>query len=160
MATVALYNHPQTFAMKNESQDNKPQADNIPQISQQKTIENDKYIGSGIVGSLIGFGIGHAIQGRYLEKGWIFTVLEVGFFVGANAFLSSWPDNTIVINGDPTIFTYVLVTIGVGLRIWQIIDLWWLPDDYKIVRNIELSPDLYTTNKGDLGLGLSLKYRF
>ena len=155
LATVALYSHPQVFAMENESPE-----DNISQISQQKTIKNKIYIGGGITASLFGFGIGHYIQGRYLEKGWIFTLLDVGIIAGAYAFLRNWPDNTIVINGDPNIFTFCLLAVGIGFRVWQTIDAWWLPDHYKVVRNIKFSPDLYTTNNGDLALGLSLKYRF
>lgn len=30
------------------------------------------------MGTVVGFGSGHAIQGRYWEKGWIFTAGEVG----------------------------------------------------------------------------------
>lgn len=153
LATVALYSYPQSFAMENESQE-----DNISQTSQQKTIENKIYIGGGIVGSLIGFGIGHHIQGRFLEGGWIFTVLDIGLIIGGGA-LGNWIGNPLT-NVDARNFLYILLTLGIGLRVWQAIDAWWLPDHYKVVRNIEFSPDLYTTNNGDLALGLSLKYRF
>lgn len=150
--TVVLYTNLQTFAMENDSQE-----DNISQNSQQKTISNTTYIVGGIA-SLAGFGIGHAIQGRYLENGWIFTLLDVGTIVG---FVSSY----IIAFSSPDIppYLYVLVGatyLGFGSRICQIINAWWLPDHYKVVRNIELSPDLYTTHNGDLALGLSLKYKF
>lgn len=36
-----------------------------------------QYIGGGAVGTFVGFGIGHAIQGRYQEAGWIFTTAEI-----------------------------------------------------------------------------------
>ena len=41
-------------------------------------VSNARYYGGAIPGSILGFGIGHAIQGRYKEKGWIFTLLEGG----------------------------------------------------------------------------------
>ena len=143
--------------MENESQE-----DSISQNFQHKTISNETYIAGGVT-SLIGFGIGHAIQGRYLEKGWIFTLLDVGIIAGAYASFVGGLSLAYSTKGDlgNLIFVfYGIVTAGIGLRVWQTVDAWLLPDHYKVVRNIELSPDLYTTNNGDLVLGLSLKYRF
>lgn len=42
-------------------------------------MDKTKYIVGGVLGTYpIGLGIGHAIQGRYSEKGWIFTAGELG----------------------------------------------------------------------------------
>ena len=38
-----------------------------------KTVSQSKYIGGGIASIFLGWGIGHAIQGRYKDRGWIFT---------------------------------------------------------------------------------------
>src|SRR5215211_7901978 len=35
-----------------------------------------KYVGGGITATALGWGIGHAIQGRWLDRGWIFTLGE------------------------------------------------------------------------------------
>jgi len=34
------------------------------------------HIGGGLVATFVGFGVGQAVQGRWLERGWIFTVGE------------------------------------------------------------------------------------
>lgn len=34
------------------------------------------HIGGGLVATFVGFGVGHAVQGRWSERGWIFTVGE------------------------------------------------------------------------------------
>lgn len=40
-------------------------------------VSTPRYIIGGILGTYpIGFGIGHAIQGRYSDRGWIFTATE------------------------------------------------------------------------------------
>ena len=43
-------------------------------------ISEGAHFGGGLLGTFMGLGFGHAVQGRYLEKGWIFTVGEVGSF--------------------------------------------------------------------------------
>lgn len=36
-----------------------------------------KYVTGGVLSYVLGFGIGHAVQGRWSERGWIFTAGEV-----------------------------------------------------------------------------------
>src|SRR4051812_36567936 len=50
--------------------------DEDKKILENGEMGNGRYISGGAVGSIFGFGIGHAIQGRYSEKGWIFAVGE------------------------------------------------------------------------------------
>lgn len=40
-------------------------------------INKARYVIGGILASSYGFGIGHTVQGRWLEKGWVFTTGEV-----------------------------------------------------------------------------------
>lgn len=47
-----------------------------------KSMSYGQYIGGGVASIIPGFGLGHAIQGRYMEWGWIFTVLEPVTFIG------------------------------------------------------------------------------
>lgn len=50
------------------------------EILQAGPIESDAYAG-GVVGSLLGFGLGQAVQGRWHDTGWIFTVGEAASLV-------------------------------------------------------------------------------
>lgn len=156
LIAVVFYN-PQAPATTEE--------DNIfQQSTHQKTISNQDYIGGGLASLFIGFGAGHAIQGRYVESGWVFTVLDVtataslltGYFLARFDGGFEFPPR-----GVFGYYFYGMAFLVGVLRIWQTKDAWILPNNYKIGKNIELSPNLYTTNAGDsLGFGLSLKYRF
>ena len=42
-----------------------------------KYISKETYVSGGLT-AIVGFGLGHAILGRYKEKGWIFTLSEAG----------------------------------------------------------------------------------
>jgi hypothetical protein len=98
-------------------------------------ISSGSYYAGGAVGTLIGYGIGHAIQGRYKEMGWIFTVGEgAGLIVlsgGLAWMVNSVPENTKWKNSklsDSSKGSIALAAIGtavlVGFRIWEIVDVW------------------------------------
>jgi len=80
------------------------------------------YIAGGIVGTIVGFGIGHAIQHRYNEMGWIFTIsdtVSVGAIIAGSLIGSPRPLGTFLwVSG---------VLLLVGFRVWQAIDLWVVP---------------------------------
>lgn len=93
-------------------------------------ISNAKYVIGGILGTYpIGLGLGHAVQGRWDQTGWIFTAGELGsvgvFLVGAlscdnnndNTTCSDW-STTLIVSG---IIGYV------GFRLWEIGDVWAAP---------------------------------
>ena len=42
-------------------------------VSSVKTISEGQYIMGGVFGTVIGYGIGHAMQGRWTKTGWIHT---------------------------------------------------------------------------------------
>jgi hypothetical protein len=105
------------------------------EILDRGEIGTTAYVLGGVLGTWpLGFGIGHAIQGRYLEKGWIFTVGEVGslglMIAGIQnctyeySFYGYW-SGACQNNG--------LLTLGVigfvGFRIWEIVDLWAAPPE-------------------------------
>ena len=112
-------------------------------------------------------GLGHIIQGRYMERGWIFTVgglvlggglLYFGLSFIENAFSDTGEDQTSALGVGAVACLFGIV----GLKIWEIADAWMLPSHYKesIGKPIELSP-LYAVNKrGRDHFGLSLKYKF
>lgn len=49
-------------------------------LLQRGYISPGEHIGGGVVSLFFGFGVGQAVQGRWSEKGWIFTVGEIGSF--------------------------------------------------------------------------------
>ncbi len=94
-------------------------------------ISEGAYVAGGILGTFPGLGIGHAVQGRYLQKGWIFTVGEIGSYglavAGAvNCLADSLSSRDC--NGG-------LIVLGVaayvGFRVWEIIDVWAGPPEHN-----------------------------
>lgn len=121
------------------------------------------------------FGIGHAIQGRYTSRGWIFTAGEL-FFLGSMVYFLSSLENRGLISFDTPIPIIANETLSkelglrvsvfglIGFMIWEAIDVWLLPSNIKVSNNrFELSP-LYSMNnrvdRGYGGFGFSLKYKF
>lgn len=100
-----------------------------------------QYITGGVVGTIFGYGIGHAVQGRYTEIGWLFTATEVAFtaaiiaspliagaplFTRAPATNMNWPVGASVLSG--------IGSLGLlGFRIWEIVDLWATPQQQSRV---------------------------
>jgi len=81
----------------------------------------------GVAGGLFfGFGIGHAVQGRYGERGFLFML---GEFAAAAVALGGLVS---CITGDCN-DTYIIVGVGgFGvLRVWEIIDLIVVPPGYN-----------------------------
>lgn len=93
-------------------------------------ISTTAYVLGGIVGTYpIGLGVGHAIQGRYSDKGWIFTAGELGslalVMAGAGDCLSTSSSANSTCRGGGAI---VMGVLGfVGFRIWEIVDVWAAP---------------------------------
>jgi len=84
---------------------------NIGQISDSRKITGR------LLGTFFGYGIGHAVLGKWLEKGWIFTALETTSSIIIWNGLSSRDFSTPV----KTAFF-----LGGGVRFWEIIDVWTL----------------------------------
>jgi len=93
----------------------------------QGEIPKGKWIAGGIVAYVVGFGIGHAVQDRYSDRGWIFTVGEVGslasiiygFSVLSHDIEGNWD------RGGGYIVGGIIGTIG--FRVWEIVDAWVAP---------------------------------
>ena len=101
------------------------------EILNQGLISDGNHLAGGALGTLFGFGIGQAVQGRYLDTGWIFTVGEVG---SLGLMVAGASDSTI---GCATSYSYystctsrVDSKLALGLvafvvvRIWELIDVW------------------------------------
>ena len=146
-------------------------------------ISNGQYMAGGMLSIFTGWGIGHAVQGRWLEKGWIFTaggiLLNGGLFyflysafddisnvakaateeqaVDENSLKSEVEDSVVNLAAGVIVFSIA----SLGLKVWEIADAWMLPSHYKVSKSpFELSP-LYSMNsQGQADFGLSLKYKF
>ena len=87
-----------------------------------------KFIAGGVVGSTVGLGIGHGIQGSYRDIGWVYTAGEATCLVMMiipvlHGFGGGNEKN--IENLRPYI---TAATVGyVGLRIWEVIDVWTRP---------------------------------
>ena len=127
-----------------------------------KTISNGRYIGGGVASIFLGFGIGHAIQGRWGERGWTFTLLDT---IGVSGMIASSVALRDDIREGVLIGGFVgSILIFVTSKIWSIADAWVLPSQYKIAQEsrFQVNP-LIVSNYSDLstvGLGLGMKYRF
>lgn len=95
-------------------------------------IGNTAYIAGGLLSSYPGFGIGHAVQGRFTEKGWIFTAGELGslamIVAGAG---DCWKDSSTSSSSNNTCSGGGAIVLGflgyVGFHIWEIVDAWVAP---------------------------------
>lgn len=96
------------------------------------SMSRSQYITGGILGSAFGFGIGHAIQGRYVDKGWIFTASDVsGYLLLANANCfrgrdTNSPDRAVRERSDCKNVGQGILGAGliIGSRVLQVLDLW------------------------------------
>ena len=132
-------------------------ADNYSAVSGgETTLIQGRYIGGGVVGTIVGAGIGHAIQGRWLRTGWIHTVLQVGgwMVMGFQA-----GRRTVAPEAGHLITVAVSSLVIAGSRIWEIVDVWVLPSDIKAVKRMSLSPLLLAYDRRPV-FGLQATYRF
>ena len=141
----------------------------VDRSSYKKTIHKSTYIGSGIISMVFGFGTGPAIQGRWSDIGWIFTVGNALLIGGMFTVVMSGVTSSFHVKLDRfTLYRWVglkvLFATYFAFRVWEIIDTWSLPSHYIAVKTpkLQVSP-VYTANYRDMsisGLGLSLKYNF
>ena len=137
-----------------------------------KTLSKTEYIGSRIAAILPGFGIGHAIQERYSENGVLFTTGGVVLTLGAGGFFASSvlsaarqksmsrPDLPVI--SFARWISLGAVVVGAGIRVWEAIDIWVLPSNYKVVEGqpFQIKPIAFHDSNANLNLGLSLNYSF
>lgn len=102
-------------------------------------ISQASYIVGGILGIWPGLGIGHAVQSRYSDKGWIFTVGELGSIaIMAIGISNSINGTTCTVGSASSTCTlssagYTELVIGylgfLGFKIWEIVDVWVGPPE-------------------------------
>lgn len=111
------------------------------EILRRGEISQTQYVLGGIFGTYPGFGIGHAIQGRYTEKGWIFTAGELGSVVALAAGIADcWNGHGYYsCNGG---LAFAGLAGYIGFRIWEIVDVWTTPREQNR-EYIELKNRMY-----------------
>ncbi len=148
--------------------------DDYSSSSNVRTISLGHYMGSGIASTILGFGIGHAIQGRWKEGGWVHTALQSGplaIFGGLVIFMIN--RDTVDSTGhgpaiDGTVIYFAGVTIGLGLvmsglKIWEMVDIWILPDSIRVISSSSQNsvfPSLYSYEHKVNAPGVRLQWQF
>jgi hypothetical protein len=117
-------------------------------------IDTPRYVIGGILGVYPGFGIGHAVQGRYLDKGWIFTVGELGSVAGLVVGLANCLGTRYDEPCDNALITVSLISF-IGFKIWECVDVWVGPSQINneiIEIRRSLSSDLGPSQKSHVTL--------
>lgn len=134
------------------------------QILEDGEISTTRYVVGGILGTYpLGLGIGHAVVGKYSEKGWIFTVGQLGsamiFVSGVSSCFEDYDSSRGC--GTATLGLYALV----GFRIWEIIDIWTIvPKHNRKYRSLKKLKEKYemsfspTLWKDSAGMALTLRF--
>ena len=109
---------------------------------QRKKISNSRYTVGGIAAIIPGLGIGHAIQGRWMEGGWIFTASQLGAaaiiaYATTNCLDERGRDRNLgrcFEDGTKRAIGMTAYAIIFGFRIAEIVHVWKIDHDkYEIV---------------------------
>lgn len=85
-------------------------------------IPQNLYVAGGLITLFVPFGIGQAVQGRWAERGWIFTAGELG---SIGMMIYGIPR---CVDEDRGCGFMVAGILGLaGFRIWEMIDAWVAP---------------------------------
>jgi hypothetical protein len=135
-------------------------------ILQSGPISQTQYIVGGILGTYPGLGIGHAVQGLWLERGWKFTAAQLGAIalvsIGAGECFGGMFDDDGASDDDCD--KMMLGILGyIGARVWEIYDVWTFANQ-RNARHMQLRVIVETHQvsqipRADGGL-LSLTWRF
>jgi uncharacterized protein YcfJ len=109
-----------------------PVVTSTPASSSKPEISVGRYVTGGVIGSVVGLGIGHGIQGRYADMGWIFTVTEaVALTVmaaGVARCVNDDNNNNNVVDDKCSNAAKNEVVLGylgfLGFHVWEIVDVW------------------------------------
>lgn len=147
-----------------------------------KEVSKTNYYAGGVLGVLPGFGIGHAIQGRWRDKGWIFTAGEVvsaaGMVYFALGFIDGLPTAKEIVdhysedsNAGSSISTGTMIkgavalaflTLFLGFKAVETVDAWSFSHHHYTVaeeNSFSLKPSYYSYN-GNNRVGLSLNFKW
>jgi hypothetical protein len=98
------------------------------QLLQKGEISEGAHVGGVVTSLLFGFGVGQAVQGRYGETGWIFTLGEAASMAALmygilHSFDSCFDSTSSSCNDDVDGIYIVGGLVGLlGFRVWEIVD--------------------------------------
>jgi hypothetical protein len=100
-------------------------------------IDDSAHIGGGVLALFFGFGVGQAVQGRYGDTGWIFTVGEVAsvglviYGIG-RMFDDCFDPDDQGCDEDATATPFVVGLLALsGFRIWEVVDAFTGPASHN-----------------------------
>jgi hypothetical protein len=110
-------------------------------LLQRGYISDGQHIGGGLLGTFMGLGIGHAVQGRWGETGWIFTFGEAATFglfayglvdcVAESTEYDAY-GNDYQSSDDCAWGSLIVGMLGMTvLRVWEVVDVWAGPANHN-----------------------------
>ena len=124
-------------------------------LSSSGSIGTGAYVIGGLLAIYPGFGIGHIVQGRWLEKGWIFTLSEgiAGTALVANTMGCALGSILSGSSSSGSNWSQMATWYGAFLvfKIWEIGDAWISP---------KVSSSVYLFETVEHSPGLGLRYSF
>lgn len=107
------------------------------EILQRGPISDGAHIGGGLVSLFFGFGVGQAVQGRWSDTGWIFTVGELGsgalMIYGMTQLFEDcfgYEETSCDDNGGGTALVVGALALT-GFRIWEVVDAFSGPSSHN-----------------------------
>jgi hypothetical protein len=105
-------------------------------------ISDGEHIGGGVLAIFVGFGAGQAVQGRWGDTGWIFTLGEAATFGAMMYGLTKDLTDCFETNCDSSNHTGLIVAGALGftvLRLWETIDAFAGPASHnRRVRDLRM----------------------
>jgi hypothetical protein len=97
------------------------------ELLQKGEISEGAHVGGAAASIFLGFGVGQAVQGRYGETGWIFTVGEIAsitaLFIGVGQALDDCFDSDARCNDDKGEGLIIGGLVGLlAFRVWEVVD--------------------------------------
>ena len=126
-------------------------------------ISKSNYLQGGVLGTVVGFGTGHAVQGRWQREGWKHTAWQAGVaaFIAYSFLCADKPSKVTIHDGKERVETHtpppvcvvpppdlllgglVGIPLLVALRLVEIASVWEpSPDLYRIVSDRHQLPSL------------------
>lgn len=142
----------------------------------QGEISSGAHFGGGVAAFFVGFGLGQAVQGRWADTGWIFTlgdaaavtVFTVGLVRTFEDCTDDFGNEEDCGSNGPTLMVVGLLG-GLAIRTWEIVDAISGPNDhnrrvrdlkYRMGIPVQVGVEPYVTRTRDGGATAGLTLRF
>ncbi len=98
-------------------------------LNDAAALAQGRYVNGAILGTVIGYGTGHAVQKRYRDIGWIFTAGDATFTALSVVTAGICVANQIQHHDchQQEAISYVASGSLIAFRTWEIVDLWATP---------------------------------